>query len=76
MFKKRKDKAYIPVGFCPHCKEDMLIIIDTMTHKSKKATIKIAHCPKCDAVLNLENDFKVKYVTEKEIITMGWKREK
>jgi len=68
----KSDKAYIPLGFCPHCKEEMPIEIDKMT--KKKITIEIAHCPKCDYVLNLDKDFKIKWVTEKEIIKMGWKK--
>lgn len=72
-----KDKdAYIPLVFCPHCKEEMLIEITTMVQKKLKLEVKIAHCPKCDAVLNLDKDIKLRWVTEKEITKMGWKKEK
>ena len=72
-----KDKdAYIPLVFCPHCKEEMPIEITTMVQKKLKLEVKIASCPKCDAVLNLDKDIKLRWITEKEIAKMGWKKEK
>lgn len=70
------EKAYIPVGYCPYCKEDMPIQIEKMVHKKRKIELKIGYCLKCEFVLNLEDDFKIFWKTEAELAEMGWKTEK
>ena len=70
----KSDKAYIPMVFCPHCKEEMPVEITTMIQKKLKLKVKIAHCPKCEFVLNVDKDVKVRWVTEKEIAKMGWEK--
>ena len=72
---KNKD-ANIPLGFCPHCKEEMLIQITTMVKENANLSVDIASCPKCDTVLNLDEDFKIRWVTEEEIKKLGWEKEK
>lgn len=66
---------FYPMSFCPECQKQTLIDIRTMVHKEKNLEIDIAVCPLCDLVLNLEEDFKISWISEREAAELGWTKE-
>lgn len=66
---------FYPMSFCPECQKQTLIDIQTMVHEEKNLEIDIAVCPLCDLVLNLEEDFRISWVSEREAAELGWTKE-
>ena len=63
---------FYPMGFCPECQKQTLLNITTWVKKEENLKVDIAVCPICDLVLNLEEDFKISYITEREAAQLGW----
>ena len=66
---------FLPMGFCPECQKQTLIDIKTMVRKKKNLEVDIAVCPLCDLVLNLDKDFKISWISEREAAELGWIKE-
>lgn len=64
-----------PTCTCPHCNK--ITIIGTENYYLPDTDIKftLAWCPHCDNVLNLEEDFKCDWMTEKQLAELGWQIE-
>jgi len=63
------------MGFCPECQKQTLIDIRTMVKEEENLEIDIAVCPLCDLVLNWEKDFKISWISEREVAELGWTKE-
>ncbi len=62
------------IAYCSTCKtKNPIDFQDMVKGKSKnKITATIAWCVVCEYVLNLENDKKIEWVTEKWLEKHGW----
>lgn len=59
---------------CPNCKEKTPANVHKFT-KPKHKDILAVECCICNKVINLGQDIKVEYVTEKELNKMGYFKE-
>lgn len=63
---------FVPMGFCPECQKQTLIDIRTMVKEEENLEVDIAVCPLCDLVLNLEEDFEIIWISERQAAELGW----
>jgi len=68
------EEDFFAFAFCPRCEEKLPMVIDTFEKKIENeiVSIEVAHCPRCDLVLNFTEDVEINLLTKEQAEELGW----